>query len=371
MSTIKVNTITDASGGSNVVLQGVASPPNGMGFRNRIINGSMVIDQRNNGASVTPTTNQYTLDRWEFFVTQSSKVSFQQNAGSVTPPAGFKNYLGLTVGASANVTVGSTDLFILNQFIEGFNIADLGFGAAGASAVTLSFYVRSSLTGTFGGSLTNSGNSRSHPFTYTISSANTWEQKTLTVSGDTAGTWLSTNGTGLGVRFSIGTGSTYLGTSGSWASASYFGATGQTNLVTTNSATFFITGVQLEAGSVASPFERRDIGCELMMCQRYFANIVVQSGQFGAATGMNQNTTTSFFPTQRSFRASPTVTFSGGLNVIQGNTASPVTSVAAAHFSQLGVNVGLTCSGASFSAGSATTLFASGSTSSLNMSAEL
>ena len=250
------------------------SGANNVSFRNRIINGAMVIDQRNAGAAVTPTTNVYSLDRWEFFVTQASKVTFQQNAGSVTPPAGFKNYLGFTVGASANVTVGSTDLFIIDQYIEGYNIADLGFGAAGASTVSLSFWVRSSLTGTFGGSFTNSGNSRSYPFTYTISTANTWEQKTITVAGDTSGTWLSTNGTGLGVRFSIGTGSTYLGTAGAWDGAGYFGATGQTNLVTTNSATFYITGVQLEKGSTATSFDYRPYGTEFMLCQRYFQSRV-------------------------------------------------------------------------------------------------
>jgi hypothetical protein len=261
------------------------------GFKNRIINGAMVIDQRNAGAAVTPTTNVYSLDRWEFYVTQASKVTFQQNAGSVTPLAGFKNYLGFTVGASANVTVGATDLFLIDQYIEGYNIADLGFGAAGASTVTLSFWVRSSLTGIFGGSLTNSGNARSYPFTYTISSANTWEQKTITVAGDTSGTWLSTNGTGLGVRFSIGTGSTYLGTSGSWAGAGYFGATGQTNLVTTNSATFYITGVQLEKGSTATSFDYRPYGTELALCQRYYQVLPTWSydgyaagaGQFGYA----------------------------------------------------------------------------------------
>ena len=171
------------------------------GFKNRIINGAMVIDQRNAGASVTPSAGTYTVDRWEFYITQASKVTFQQNAGSVTPPSGFSNYLGFTVGASANVTVGASDLFLIDQFIEGYNIADLGFGAAGAQTVTLSFWVRSSLTGTFGGSLTNSGNARSYPFTYTISAANTWEKKTLTVAGDTAGTWNTTNGTGLGVRY--------------------------------------------------------------------------------------------------------------------------------------------------------------------------
>ena len=308
------------------------------GFKSRIINGGMVIDQRNAGASVTPTTNQYSLDRWEFYVTQSSKVSFQQNAGSVTPPAGFKNYLGLTVGASANVTVGSTDLFILDQYIEGYNIADLGFGAAGASTVTLSFWVRSSLTGTFGGSLTNSGNSRSYPFTYTISSANTWEQKTITVAGDTSGTWLSTNGTGLGVRFSIGTGSTYLGTSGSWAGAGYFGATGQTNLITTNSATFYITGVQLEKGSTATSFDYRPYGTELQLCQRYLPAWSFTNGQY-ISQGWSYNTTSALHTiiTPVSTRVAPTgITTTGSYtSLVSGAGTVNATSVA---FSSSSVN---------------------------------
>jgi len=284
------------NGTTGVTLAGQFDSASTFGFRSRIINGGMVIDQRNAGAAVTPTTNVYSLDRWEFYVTQSSKVTFQQNAGSVTPPAGFKNYLGFTVGASANVTVGATDLFLIDQFIEGYNIADLGFGAAGASTVTLSFWVRSSLTGTFGGSFTNSGNSRSYPFTYTISSANTWEQKTITVAGDTSGTWLSTNGTGLGVRFSIGTGSTYLGTAGSWSGTGYFGATGQTNLVTTNSATFYITGVQLEKGSTATSFDYRPYGTELALCQRYYYRATVAT--FNIAFGLGQAySTTAMFAT--------------------------------------------------------------------------
>jgi hypothetical protein len=307
------------------------------GFKNRIINGAMVIDQRNAGAAVTPTTNVYSLDRWEFYVTQSSKVTFQQNAGSVTPPAGFKNYLGFTVGASANVTVGATDLFLIDQYIEGYNIADLGFGAAGASTVTLSFWVRSSLTGTFGGSLTNSGNARSYPFTYTISSANTWEQKTITVAGDTSGTWLSTNGTGLGVRFSIGTGSTYLGTAGSWSGTGYFGATGQTNLVTTNSATFYITGVQLEKGSTATSFDYRPYGTEFQLCQRYL--YAVDSN--GLSSGVGSSTTevwiNTFYPTR--LRSGPTVTVSGAIQ-ISNNTTADFTSSSPAIVVSQGTSVG-------------------------------
>lgn len=269
MSQLKVNSIVDASGGSNAQLYGVASPPNSMGFRNRIINGDMRIDQRNAGASVTPATDTYTLDRWGYAASQASKFTVQQNAASVTPPAGFTNYLGATVASA--VTIGASDFFWIQQFIEGFNIADLGWGTASAQSVTLSFWVRSSLTGTFGGALQNSANNRSYPFSFTISAANTWEYETITIAGDTTGTWLTTNGKGIRLSFGLGVGSDRAGTAGSWAAANYASATGATSVVGTAGATFYITGVQLEAGTVASPFERRDYGRELMMCQRYYA----------------------------------------------------------------------------------------------------
>jgi hypothetical protein len=240
-------------------------------FRNKIINGSMVIDQRNAGASVTPASGAYTLDRWLYAASQASKVTIQQNAGSVTPPSGFKNYLGITVGASANVTIGAGDFFSVNQIIEGFNVADLGFGAAGASTVTLSFWVRSSLTGTFGGALRNSGSTRCYPFSYTISAANTWEQKSVTIAGDTTGTWLTNNGIGINVGFALGYGSTYgNGTAGAWVGSDLESVTGAVSVVSTNSATFYITGVQLEKGSTATSFENRSYGVELQLCQRYY-----------------------------------------------------------------------------------------------------
>jgi len=237
-------------------------------FRNRIINGAMVIDQRNAGASVTPTTdNTYTLDRYITALSQSSKFSVQQNAGSVTPPAGFNNYLGVTSLSAYSVLAG--DYFAIQQRIEGFNTLDLGWGAAGASTVTLSFWVRSSLTGTFGGCLANSAFNRSYPFSYTISSANTWEQKTITVAGDTSGTWLKTNGIGIRVSFALGYGATYgNGTAGAWVGSDLESVTGATSVVGTNGATFYITGVQLEAGSTASPFEYRSYGTEFSLCQR-------------------------------------------------------------------------------------------------------
>ena len=270
MSNLKVNTINDVNGGSNAVLYGVAAPANSMGFRNRIINGDMRIDQRNAGASVTPILGTFIVDRWAFIATQTSKATAQQNAGAVTPPASFSNYLGVTSSSSYSVLTGDT--FGVYQNIEGFNVADLGWGTANAQAVIIGFWVRSSLTGTFGGAVANSAENRSYVFSYTISAANTWEFKTVTVSGDTSGTWVANNGVGLRLRFGLGSGSTYTAASGSWGAGNFVQPTGSVSVVGTNGATFYITGVQLEAGSVASPFERRDYGRELIMCQRYFAN---------------------------------------------------------------------------------------------------
>ena len=225
-------------------------------MKNRIINGAMVIDQRNAGASVTPTaTNTYTLDRWQAQLSVSSKYSVQQNAGSVTPPAGFTNYLGVT--SLAATSVGSTDYYAIRQQIEGFNIADLGWGTANAKTVTLSFQVYSSLTGTFGGYLNNASDAYAYPFTYSISVANTWTSISITIAGPTSGTWNTTSGQGIKVGFGLGVGSTYSGTAGSWSANNYLSATGATSVVGTNGATFYITGVQLEVGSSATGFEYR------------------------------------------------------------------------------------------------------------------
>ena len=237
-------------------------------MKNRIINGNCVIDQRNAGASVTPADSAYTLDRYKFRLSQASKLTCQQNAGSVTTPVGFRNYLGVT--SSSAYSVASGDYFVLVQDIEGFNTADLGFGTASAKTVTLSFQVYSSLTGTFSGALRNSAADRSYPFTYTISSANTWTTASVTIAGDTTGTWVgATNGTGLSVILNLGCGSTFSATAGSWQAGNYTAATGSVSVVGTNGATFYITGVQLEVGSTATSFDYRPYGTELLLCQRY------------------------------------------------------------------------------------------------------
>jgi hypothetical protein len=263
------------------VQPGMLGTPQPYNFKNRIINGAMVIDQRNAGASVTPANNAVTfsVDRWGFFVNQASKLTFQQNSGSVTPPAGFTNYLGVV--SSSAYSVGSTDRFLMYQAIEGFNTADLGWGTANAATVTLSFWVRSSLTGTFGGSLQNNGSSRSYVFSYSIPVANTWTQISITIAGETTGTWLTNNGAGIQVVFSYGDGSTYLNTAGSWYAGLFDGATGQTNLVGTNGATWYVTGVQLEQGVTATSFDFRSIGQELALAQRYYAKINSTSNSYG------------------------------------------------------------------------------------------
>lgn len=253
--------------GQNVTFAQAANLPNTFGFKNRIINGDMRIDQRNAGASVTP-NNAYTLDRWQLENAQTGKVSIQQNAGSVTPPAGFVNYLGVTSLSAYSVL--TADYFLLTHIIEGLNTGDLAWGTANAQAVTISFWVRSSLTGTFGAAVNNNAQNRTYPFTYTISSANTWEQKTVTIPGDTSGTWLTTNGIGIRLRFNLGTGATYSGTAGAWTGTSnVFAPTGATSVVGTNGATFYITGVQLEKGSTATSFDYRPYSTELQLCQRY------------------------------------------------------------------------------------------------------
>jgi hypothetical protein len=241
----------------------------GFGFKNRIINGAMVIDQRNAGASVTvdSSTNFYTVDR--FLGTGQSTDGVFTIQQSATAPTGFTNSLVATV-TTADTSLASTQRYAVGQFIEGFNVADLGWGGANAQSITISFWVRSSLTGTFGGSVINNGFDRSYPFTYTISTANTFEYKTVTIAGDTSGTWLKTNGIGLRIYFSLGAGTDRSGTAGAWNSNNNFSATGAVSVIATSGATFYITGVQLEKGSTATSFDYRPYGTELALCQRYY-----------------------------------------------------------------------------------------------------
>jgi hypothetical protein len=292
------------------------------GFKNRIINGGMVIDQRNNGASLNlSATGQYTVDRWVAWEDTDGTMTAQQSS---VAPAGFTNSLLFTTG-TADASLGATQFAAVQQRIEGFNVADLGWGTASAQTVTVSFWVRSSLTGTFGGVVKNAGGgtARSYPFTYTISSANTWEQKTVTIAGDTSGTWLTNNGIGLNINFGLGVGSTYNGTAGSWQSADLLSATGATSVIGTAGATFYITGVQLERGSVATSFDFRSYGTEFALCQRYY---YVMSGfyieGYANAATIRAVTIPVNFPV--TMRATPTRTVitTGSYTNVRGNSSA-------------------------------------------------
>ena len=281
-SLLIANTVANSAIQTGTIENYLRSQTLDFGMRNRIINGAMRIDQRNAGAAVSATTDYtYTLDRWDFRATQSAKFTVQQDSSANTV-AGFTSSLKIT--SSSSYSVVSSDFFDIEQRIEGFNIGDLGFGTANAKSVTLSFWVRSSLTGTFGGALKNQNSDRSYLFSYTIVAANTWEQKFITVAGDQGGTWLTDNTIGLIVQFSLGAGSTFSGTVNTWNAGNYYQPTGATSVVGTNGATWYVTGVQLEEGSVPTPFEYRQYGTELQLCQRYFYTTYPAGSALGTAS---------------------------------------------------------------------------------------
>ena len=346
-------------------------------MKNRVINGSMTVDQRNAGASVTPANGTYTLDRWYSIQTVASKYSVQQNAGSVTPPVGFTNYFGVT--SLTNYSVAAGDIFAQQQSIEGFNTADLGWGTANAKTVTLSFQVYSSLTGTFGGSFRNSAQNRSYPFTYSIPVANTWTSISITVAGDTTGTWVgATNGTGIAVQFGLGVGSTYSGTAGSWSANNYLSATGAVSVVGTSGATFYITGVQLEVGSSATGFEYRQYQQELALCQRYYETYSSEGIAYGSFPGSigyndpNNNVSYNVIPFTVKKRAAPTIT-STAANTFYADAGGRVgSSISFDRLSTSCFRVILTVT-SNFPSGYTTTILASNGTTvaTLNASSEL
>ena len=277
------------------------------GFKNRIINGAMMIDQRNAGAAVTinAAPKTYTLDRWQANAQPTAGVFTVQQ--SSTAPTGFKNSALLTVTTASTPTSGQYYLFC--QRVEGFNVADLAWGTLNAATITVSFWVRSSVTGTYSGSIQNNNADRSYPFTYVINSANTFEYKTVVIPGDTTGTWATDNSVGLFLWLDMGCNASVRATAGSWQSGLYYGASGSVQWITNNGATFYITGVQLEKGSTATSFDYRPYGTELALCQRYYQQYL-QLGLATYGTTSNYHENPMYF--KCSMRSSPTVTVATG-----------------------------------------------------------
>ena len=283
----------------------------GFGFKNRIINGAMMIDQRNAGASTAVSAGNafFAVDRFTgYFGSSATGCTTQQSS---TAPAGFINSLKFAVGTGASSS--STQTAWVGQRVEGLNVADLGWGAAGAASVTLSFWVYSSMTGTFCANIQNSAVDRSYVATYTISSANTWEYKTLTIPGDTSGTWLKTNGENMTIKWDLGSGSNYNTTAGAWQAGNYRNTSAQANLIGTSSATFYITGVQLEKGSTATSFDYRPYGTELALCSRYYQPINSISALASATTAIATNIQFAV-----PMRATPTISITTTLTIYDG-----------------------------------------------------
>jgi hypothetical protein len=319
-SQISSNTLSNTVFQTGSVENYMSAQGTSFGMRNKIINGAMVIDQRNAGAAITGTASLlYSVDRFNTFVSTDGVMTFQQVADA---PTGFTYSLKATT-TTADASLTATQRAILFQRIEGYNVSDLMLGSANAVQFTASFWVKSTLTGTFGGSFQNTGSARAYPFTYTISVASTWEQKTVTITGDTTGTWDTTNGSGLQIVWGLGVGSTFSGTAGAWAAGDFNSATGATSVIGTLNATWQVTGVQLEKGSKSTPFENRPYGTEFNLCQRYYwRNSVTEAyGWFGLGTCTSATNARINIALGQTMRTTPTVFAGGNTRVYDGGAA--------------------------------------------------
>ena len=339
-------------------------------MKNRIINGAMGIAQRGTSTSITSNGQFCSVDRFRTYTNGTWGTGTFTATQSSSAPTGFSNSLGITITATDALST-STASYIIGQTIEGNNTYDLGYGTANAKTVTLSFWVQSSLTGTFGGVIQNNAGNYSYPFSYTISSANTWTQISVTIAGPTTGTWLTGTSGSIYVYWSLGANSSLLAAAGSWTStANISGATGQTNIISTNGATFYITGVQLEVGSSATGFEYRQYGTELQLCQRYF-EILGASASANNAYCVNaiiSTTQTSgliYFQVPK--RTTPTITASGAWYCLpQSLTTNPTFVVSNIY------NTAISQAGTSLTVGQASYIYDGGiGTSRISISAEL
>jgi hypothetical protein len=279
----------------------------------------MGLDQRNDSSPVG-TNGSFVCDRFQVVHASDGVFSAQQ---IVEAPDNFKTSLKVTT-TTADADLTTNQQLCIRQLIEGFNTIPANFGKASARTLSLSFWVRSSLTGTFGGAIGNSDDDRSYVFSYTVNSANTWEYKTVTIPGDTTGTWLINNGIGIRVTWSLGTGPSISETAGSWYGSVRRGVTGGVNLLGTLNATWQITGVQLEVGSKSTPFEHELYSQTLAKCQRYY-QLLRNGALFAGTTNGTTQVGSIGLPLAVSMRAAPTVA-NAQTYVVWHGTAGNVTS---------------------------------------------
>ena len=352
----------------------------GLTGRNLIINGAMQVDQRNSGSSVSAPHNTYTLDRLNTYQSGGGAYSVQQQT-SVTP-AGFGFAAKINVD-TIDSSIAAGDYYMLTYNFEGHDTAQLEFGTSSAKTVTLSFYVRSSLTGTFSGAINNNASNRAYTFEYTIDSANTWERKTITVAGDQSGTWPgAVNTRSIKIRWALAMGSTYTNTAGSWAAGDYYGTSNQVNLMATLNNTFYITGVQLEVGEQATPFEHRSFGDELVRCLRYYYKTPTTNGGLAAnepfpCVGNMDGTQTGayIFKFPVPMRAAPTAIEQSGTasdySIRVTSDANGTSVPSASGFTTESALVNLVSSGAGFTSGDACFMRAESTDAFIAFSSEL
>lgn len=306
----------------------VAAPfvSNDANFRNKIVNGDLSVDQRNGTATINGTGVTYNVDRFLGRGVASAGVFTLEQ--STTSPDNFTSSIKATV-TTADSSIAASSSYRLQTNIEGVNMADMNWGSSSARTAVLSFYVRSSVTGTFGVSVANGNFDRFRVFSYTIDSADTWERKIITVPGDTSGTWPTDNTLSVRLNWSLGIGTNVDGTAGSYGSSTAEGLQGQTNLIATDSATFFLTGVQFEvdAGG-ATDFEHLPTDIQLDRCMRYtyVHNNNADSFQMLLFLGATRGGTNKSFYIQhpRPMRDTPSITLSGEIRMINIGQAENV-----------------------------------------------
>ena len=361
------------NGSEGFSLSGQFNSASTFGFKNRIINGNMMIDQRNNGSSVTLTngSDAFDVDRFKFYRNVGGTFTAQRSS---TAPTGFVTSMVITASTGASPSAAQYNFF--KQDIEGYNVADLNWGTANAQPVTLSFWVRSSITGTYGLGIANNSLDRGYVATYTINSANTWEYKTVTIAGDTTGTWegLST-AAGIRIYWDLGAGTDSNGTAGVWGSTWKTRTSSCVTWGATTGATFYITGVQLEKGSTATSFDYRPYGTELQLCQRYYQKFISVNGAYCTFGTGHVDSATAGFGTivlPVTTRAAATFGSSGSIAFYSGNSFYPITSFGTVYYTLNTQGVNFTCSGGGMTAGRGGQIIANNSTTAyVDFNAEL